>query len=103
MNELSENQHILADVIEKSVVTPLRKGQCGLSKEEIYTLCRLTCHVEKNISEVCELTGWSPRTLERRYIYGDFPKPHKTPSNKPLWWLDEIEIYMAERGLKVKT
>lgn len=92
------NQKILADAIERSVVQPLRRGECGLKRHEITALVRMTCHVEQNISEVCNLTGWSARTLERRWKEGDFPKPHKFQSERPLWWLDEVEIWLAEHN-----
>lgn len=96
------NQKIIADAIEQAVVRPLRRGECGLKHHEITALVRMTCHIEQNISEVCNLTGWSARTLERRWKEGDFPKPHKFQSEKPLWWLDEVEIWLAEHHDQTK-
>lgn len=96
------NQKALADVIEQAIVKPLRRNECGLKRHELYSALRLMCHIEQNISEVCNLTGWSARTLERKWKEGDFPKPHKYQSEKLLWWLDEVEIWIAEHSEQLK-
>lgn len=100
MNDnLGYNQKLMGALIEDNVVVPLKNNKCGLKKEEMYALLRMTCHVEKNISEVCDITHWSARTLERKWKEGDFPKPHKDASEKLYWWLDEIEIWVSEHRL----
>lgn len=51
-----------------------------------------------NVQQVCELTSWSPTTLDRKVASGDFPRPIEDGrGSRRKWTLSQYEKWARQK------